>query len=173
MNYVSSLPQGALSWESQIHQYQDAVKPAAPGITYYAGDVSGSHPGKPPVDCLLFWGMDNGLRILGILNHYPADYPPHEREGNVNIWVRRSHQRQGIASLLWQEAVNRWDVSLDDQRFTESGARWANAYAEQHHHDNEALGPCGCTDYHMADCPTRTGYADAMSRDEYDDQPEW
>jgi hypothetical protein len=27
------------------------------------------------------------------------------------------------------------------------------------HPDNQpaTLGPCGCTDYHMADCPTRTG----------------
>lgn len=32
----------------------------------------------------------------------------------------------------------------------------------------DTLGPCGCTDYHMADCPTRTGYADAMSAAEYD-----
>lgn len=23
--------------------------------------------------------------------------------------------------------------------------------------DPEALGPCGCTDYHLADCPIRTG----------------
>lgn len=22
--------------------------------------------------------------------------------------------------------------------------------------DNDTLGPCGCTDYHMSDCPTRT-----------------
>lgn len=35
----------------------------------------------------------------------------------------------------------------------------------------ETLGACGCTDYHMADCPTRTGYADSMRDpyDEYDD----
>jgi hypothetical protein len=35
--------------------------------------------------------------------------------------------------------------------------------------DDDVLGPCGCTDYHMSDCPTRTGYADALSRDEYAD----
>ena len=23
--------------------------------------------------------------------------------------------------------------------------------------EDGTLGPCGCTDYHMADCPTRTG----------------
>jgi len=30
--------------------------------------------------------------------------------------------------------------------------------------DPDALGPCGCTDYHMADCPTRDAH--------YDDAPE-
>ena len=25
---------------------------------------------------------------------------------------------------------------------------------------NETLGPCGCVDYHMADCPTRTSVYD-------------
>ena len=39
--------------------------------------------------------------------------------------------------------------------------------------DSESLGPCGCTDYHMADCPTRTGsydyYAEAERYDPYYD----
>jgi hypothetical protein len=26
--------------------------------------------------------------------------------------------------------------------------------------DYGPLGPCGCNDYHYADCPTRTGYSD-------------
>lgn len=35
----------------------------------------------------------------------------------------------------------------------------------------DTLGACGCRDYHMADCPTRTGAADAGRDwyDEYDD----
>lgn len=45
-------------------------------------------------------------------------------------------------------------------------------------HDDDTLGPCGCTDYHMADCPTRTGYHDYWAQNErngyrddyYDDQ---
>ena len=28
------------------------------------------------------------------------------------------------------------------------------------------LGSCGCTDYHMADCPTRTGGSDYDSRED-------
>ena len=37
--------------------------------------------------------------------------------------------------------------------------------------DPDALGPCGCTDYHMADCPLvtdRFGRADDDSNDPYD-----
>lgn len=39
--------------------------------------------------------------------------------------------------------------------------RAANVRAMAMDRDDDTLGPCGCTDYHMADCPTRTGYADA------------
>lgn len=38
--------------------------------------------------------------------------------------------------------------------------------------DDGTLGPCGCTDYHMADCPIRTGARDAMYAGE-DDQDRW
>ncbi len=29
--------------------------------------------------------------------------------------------------------------------------------SEHHYGDDETLGPCECTDYHMADCPLMTG----------------
>jgi len=41
------------------------------------------------------------------------------------------------------------------------------SWEERRAQDDETLGPCGCTDYHMSDCPTRTGYADAMSATEW------
>lgn len=28
--------------------------------------------------------------------------------------------------------------------------------------DDGTLGPCGCTDYHLADCPVRTSRLDAL-----------
>ena len=31
------------------------------------------------------------------------------------------------------------------------------------------LGLCGCTDYHMSDCPTRTGYGVNEFGDDYED----
>ena len=37
--------------------------------------------------------------------------------------------------------------------------------------DDDTLGPCGCTDYHMADCPTRTdGWSTFDEYDERDDR---
>lgn len=41
--------------------------------------------------------------------------------------------------------------------------------------DTDLLGPCGCSDYHVADCPTRTSGHDALAAAErayYDDLPE-
>lgn len=125
------LREGALSWESQVVQYRDAPEPDEEGITYYEGDVSETYPDAPPVDCLLYWRRripgGTALHVVGILNHYPVDYPPHERAGNVNVWVRAPQQRQGIATRLWDEAVRRWGVRLEEQRFTASGALLASA----------------------------------------------
>lgn len=40
--------------------------------------------------------------------------------------------------------------------------------------ENDTLGPCGCVDYHMADCPTRTGYSDYLNEMETrSDQDAW
>lgn len=33
----------------------------------------------------------------------------------------------------------------------------------------DTLGPCGCTDYHMSDCPTRTGGSVIFTGDDQDD----
>lgn len=34
--------------------------------------------------------------------------------------------------------------------------------------EGESLGPCGCTDYHMSDCPLMTAVYDAAGVDDYD-----
>ena len=40
--------------------------------------------------------------------------------------------------------------------------------------EHEKLGSCGCTDYHMADCPTRTGsYEYNDEPNEPDEEDEW
>lgn len=107
-------------WVSQAMQY-----PAKgdPGVGYFAGEVGG---GKPPVDCILYRGDDG--RLLGILNHYPVDYPPWEKAGNVNIWVHPQALRNGIATKMLDEAMSRWSIDLDQQRFTRAGADFATAY---------------------------------------------
>lgn len=55
----------------------------------------------------------------------------------------------------------------------------------ENYSDDETLGPCGCVDYHMSDCPTRTGgsFSSAedvwaamerrMRRADYDDGEDW
>jgi GNAT superfamily N-acetyltransferase len=117
------------SWESQVCQYQDAQPPTETGITYFPGPLPGG-----VVDCLLYWFVEEGRRprIVGILNHYPFDNPPFEQKGNVNVWVRRPNQRQGIGTALVQEADRRWGpINLAQQRFTASGAALAQYLTER------------------------------------------
>lgn len=113
------------SWESQVHQYLDAPAPETEGVTYYPGWTPGG-----VVDCLLYWKPTSTgrMRIVGILNHYPIDFPPLEIAGNVNIWVRVPNQRQGVATALLEEAASRWKINLDQQRFTAAGAALAEAW---------------------------------------------
>lgn len=122
----------AYSWGSQVVQYADAPLPQ-PGevITYYAG----VEPGRPPVDCLLYWVHDTRVnpaerkrpRIAGILNHYPVDYPPWEQAGNVNVWVRKPDRRKGIATALIREAARRWTIRPEQQRLTPDGVALAES----------------------------------------------
>lgn len=129
MRYRFTIPDSEVySWESQIWQYRDAPAPPVGGITYYPGRLDDGRV----VDCLLYWKPDYSgrLRIVGILNHYGWDSDLEQR-GNVNIWVRRTHRRQGVATALWGEAVRRWHVNLDQQRFTRAGAALAEHLANR------------------------------------------
>lgn len=102
-----------LTWESQVSQYPEH---GPPGISYMRGQLTPTHH----VDCLLY--RDEEGTLLGILNHYPADLPPAQREGSVNIWVHPAHRRSGIGRALVLEAVERWEVRRFAQNFTKSGA---------------------------------------------------
>ena len=46
------------------------------------------------------------------------------------------------------------------------------SWDERGSEDDDTLGPCGCTDYHMSDCPTRTGYGVMEWGNDYDDDPD-
>jgi uncharacterized protein YndB with AHSA1/START domain/GNAT superfamily N-acetyltransferase len=109
------------SWGSQAAQYPPK---GPPGISYFRGELGdGLH-----VDCLLY--RDESGDLVGILNHYPTDIPPHERAGAQNIWVHPDRRRQGIGSALSAEAFMRWTTvptdgfpDRDDLRLTPSGAQ--------------------------------------------------
>lgn len=113
--FKATLPE-VYPWESQVIQYPYSGEP---GITYVEGIIDPTYS----VDCLLYRD-EHGL-LVGVLNHYPADFYPYERRGNVNIWVREDQQRKGIATALWREAEQHWPVVLEGQRFTKAGAALA------------------------------------------------
>ena len=48
----------------------------------------------------------------------------------------------------------------------EASDRWHNPVPPDPEEEPEELGPCGCTDYHMADCPTRDPYRDEAQYEE-------
>lgn len=107
------------SYESQVVQYP---RLGAPGIEYFAGKDE-HHP--VPVDCLLFRGEDGLIR--GILNHYAIDYPPHEKAGNINLFVDPAHHREGIGTALVREANRRWGpINWNQQRYTAAGVELAH-----------------------------------------------
>lgn len=68
------------------------------------------------VDCL-FWRDLTG-KLRGVLYHYRGDMPPHERAGNVNLWVDSTVQRRGIGSRLLAEADRRIGSRFAQQSFT-------------------------------------------------------
>ena len=37
--------------------------------------------------------------------------------------------------------------------------------------DDGSLGPCGCVDYHYADCPLRTGVNSYGDESDYEEEP--
>lgn len=115
MTFQASIPTYALfSWESQARQYPTF---GTPGIDYFAGVTD-----YGTVDCLLYRN-EQGV-VIGILNHYGFD-SAWETKGNVNVWVRKDYQRQGIGTALIRKAMIHWAINLDQQRFTPEGVAFA------------------------------------------------
>lgn len=104
---------GMSSWDSQAKPYPTT---GPPGIGYFRINRQGSRWG---VECLLF--RNDAGELVGILNYYPVGLLNFVRAGEVNVVVHPEWRRQGVARRLSLEAIRRWDVDPDEQRFTQSG----------------------------------------------------
>jgi ribosomal protein S18 acetylase RimI-like enzyme len=111
----------AFSWQSQAAQY---AYRDAPGIRLERHSI-GELGFMTLVDCILYRDED-GL-LVGILNHYVDSNNPEEQAGNCNIWVKPSHQRRGIGTALLKDAMERWDIDFEQQRFTSQGLLFFDA----------------------------------------------
>jgi GNAT superfamily N-acetyltransferase len=104
------------SWESQVAQYP---RTGPPGISYFRGNLTD----ETYVDCLLY--RDETGKLVGILNHYPTDFPPYERQGDRNVWVHPGRRQQGIGTALMLEALIRFGTGPDgDPKMTDAGLQF-------------------------------------------------
>jgi hypothetical protein len=100
-------------------------KKGPPGLSYFRGEGGDALKKGQWVDCLL-WRDDNGI-LKGIVYHYPQDLSL-EKKGNMNVFISPDSKRQGIASILVAEAIERYNVDLRRQRYSEEGAAFINNF---------------------------------------------
>lgn len=125
-NYI--IPAPAFSWESQAVQYAVDGEPGIALESHYIDLDSGVEilphmlielDNVTKIDCLLH--RDKRGILDGILNHYDGKCELEVKDA-VNIWVRADAQRQGIATALIIDALERWPGIADaPQRFTPEG----------------------------------------------------
>ena len=102
-----------LSWETQARQYPDVGEP---GISATTVELSGG----AQVNCVLRRHLDGSL--IGILNHYPVDIPPHQAANTINVWVHPGHRRRGVASEMVLAALQEgWAVDLERLSLSSGG----------------------------------------------------
>jgi len=95
----------------------------------------------------------------------------------------RDQDREPWSKITNLDVAANWDSNDEaDKGHLDFSDRWCDAcgtglagdryrYAAREtedDHGNETLGSCGCTDYHMADCPLRTGNHESNPTDDYD-----
>lgn len=118
-----------LPWDSQVIQYPELGEPDT--IELFLGDESENFPGLPPINCLLW--RDHDGRIRGILNHYPVDYPPWEKAGNVNVFVQPGWKKRGIGTALVDKAIELFgELNFHQQTYSPEGMQFLLRYRRKH-----------------------------------------
>ena len=118
MSLTRTVRDPIFEWKNQAKQYPEN----GTDLVYYKGVL----PSGVNVHCLLYYGHTNILE--GILNYYPIDLFPWQKRGSVNILVRHDRRRNGIATSLLDEAINRWNIKLEKQEYTKDGERFIYQY---------------------------------------------
>ena len=85
----------------------------------------------------------------------------------VGQWVGTHTYRRVTEATAWDAPLYHVEAYQSSTGERRSWSAWgctckqgdADLHAAKGDEDeaDDTLGPCGCTDYHMADCPTRTG----------------
>lgn len=103
-------------WKNQEKQHP---KKGKPGITYrkIRQKMRFALP-EVEIDALLFYSK-TGI-LCGILYYYGSGCYP-EDPGNINLYVRPSNQRNGIATKLLLKAQTLWNIDFTQQTYTNSG----------------------------------------------------
>ncbi len=84
--------------------------------------------GLMPVLCLC-WRDDAGL-LRAVVNYYQQD-SPWEKKGNANTFVDPEWYGKGLGTTLLLEAIQRWGISLKQQRYTNQGAAFVSRLIEK------------------------------------------
>lgn len=117
-----------LKWEDAVVDY-----PATghPGVIYRK-DTTVQFGSEAVSEALLFYAPDGTL--AGLFFYFPKDIwvpdisRPIERAGNFTVIVAPGHRRRGVGTRLLREALKRWNIDFEQQKYTEAGAKLVQRY---------------------------------------------
>jgi GNAT superfamily N-acetyltransferase len=94
---------------------------AEPGIRHLTGTTNAAPYGPPRiVSCEVIEYRDERGLLHGVVTF--------EEGRRLFLMVDPDCQRQGIPTKLMQEAVKRWPIDFEKQRYTEDGAKFFSAF---------------------------------------------
>lgn len=128
---IPIIPDEAMfTFESQRVQFPDK---GGPGLEHLVVDLEskqlhpvGTIPEQSVIIHCLTWRALSG-ELVGILYYY-ATNSYWERRGNVNIFISPDWLRKGIGTKLLDYAFTQWDVNIEQQRYSLSGAYFIKEY---------------------------------------------